>query len=411
MRKSVVVVAVLILSFVILFGCTMRTLDAGCPNGEVSLDGRCIQDLENDAPSQADEQVISTEDTTLRRQDGNQQITSATHGVRRTYDWNKNYPVDLDNDRRVSASEAARITAYHRAGAHHCNDEGVDGYAPGIGNHNCGAHISDLDLDWTIAEWELDVVLAIWRADSYYYSKETRNFEPASKDETFSIAVWANSFFLNLYQNDDYYASDLLEDIKYAEDLEGQALLELDEFKELEIKIVSPLYSNFDGQRITARNRNGLFELDPERLLESYEGKFWADPRVLSDGSRYTPLPEDFFSSYGEYVRHIFEHEACHSIVFREQGETIADYEMRMDDVCTFPAAKKYKRLCSLVRYQSGVKDGILPEYTFFTTESFDAYFSNYFYHISDNFKIIPGTQLDVFCENRDLYPLVVQTS
>ena len=214
--------------------------------------------------------------------------------------------------------------------------------------------------------------------------------------------------------DNNYYASDILNAIYNSEDYEGQSLLDLNEFKGLSIRIVSPLYSSYNGAKIIARNWNGIFELDDNALYSSYPNKPWTHPRTLSDGSRYTPLPEDFFNSFGEYVRYTFEHEACHEIVTQQTDENLATFEMRLDETCTFKESFKYRRNCNEIGYDTAPPGIEMPfSYHIYSNKFGATHYSFYTTHLFENFKVNSSQNINIFCQGYDgiVTPLSVTIS
>lgn len=83
-----------------------------------------------------------------------------------------------------------------------------------------------------------------------------------------------------------------------------------------------------DGREIAARNVNKgeKILIVKNALREKYDSKSWTNP-VNSD-----PLPADTFKSFNDFTMFVLLHEKAHEYTLREPGESINDYETRVNN-------------------------------------------------------------------------------
>ena len=88
--------------------------------------------------------------------------------------------------------------------------------------------------------------------------------------------------------------------------------------------------SNFNGNRIAASYNPKTKEItmDLEKLRESYDRKGWTQPR-----NGVTPLPEKQFKNFEEFRDFVIEHELAHTDFRPNKGETIPQYEDRINQI------------------------------------------------------------------------------
>jgi hypothetical protein len=68
-----------------------------------------------------------------------------------------------------------------------------------------------------------------------------------------------------------------------------------------------------------------------ELMKEKFDQKAWISPAQQNDGSYVTPLAEDSFKSFDEFLTFALLHEAAHNYILKEDGETIGEYEDRVN--------------------------------------------------------------------------------
>ncbi len=70
---------------------------------------------------------------------------------------------------QIDGTEVNRVLSYWRAGAHHADTAGLDGFAPGTGDTSGTRHAADYRTPyWTIDGTEVNRVLSYWRAGAYH---------------------------------------------------------------------------------------------------------------------------------------------------------------------------------------------------------------------------------------------------
>ncbi|MEK7675920.1 MAG: TIGR02597 family protein [Verrucomicrobiota bacterium] len=70
---------------------------------------------------------------------------------------------------QIDGTEVNRVLSYWRAGGHHADAAGLDGFAPGTGDTSGTRHMADYRaLYWVIDGTEVNRVLSYWRAGAYH---------------------------------------------------------------------------------------------------------------------------------------------------------------------------------------------------------------------------------------------------
>jgi len=68
--------------------------------------------------------------------------------------------------------------------------------------------------------------------------------------------------------------------------------------------------------------------IDRKELRNKFNQKAWTKPKVKG----VKPLPANQFKSYEEFERFVIEHEKAHTKIFRNEGESLGNYENRIND-------------------------------------------------------------------------------
>lgn len=133
-------------------------------------------------------------------------------------------------------------------------------------------------------------------------------------------------------------------------DLAGQKLLDKGIYRGIPIVLKDKIIGS-TGKEISARMRdtdpngctkeygnpknkrciNPTIEISKNKLKSNYDAKSWTNPRTLSDGSKATALPANFFRGYGEDIRDTLEHEYQHTKINKVSSEKIGQYEDRVE--------------------------------------------------------------------------------
>jgi hypothetical protein len=109
-----------------------------------------------------------------------------------------------------------------------------------------------------------------------------------------------------------------------------------------DIEVVRGLSSQRDpGVKITGQldRKTGRIKLsrDPHVWQKAWDEKAWTNPRELSDNlgvngiSKASPLPENQFTTFEEFVEFVAQHEKAHKKIQRLEGETRGAYEDRVN--------------------------------------------------------------------------------
>ncbi len=133
-------------------------------------------------------------------------------------------------------------------------------------------------------------------------------------------------------------------------DIAGQTLLDKGSYRGIPLVFINNMTSGYTYDEIGARIvdldpngcemyyghieracKNPVIELSRNKLQDWYKIKIWTNTRTRSDGSKMTPLPADYFKNYGEFIRSTLEHEYQHTLIRKKAGETIGQYEDRVE--------------------------------------------------------------------------------
>ena len=144
------------------------------------------------------------------------------------------------------------------------------------------------------------------------------------------------------YKGKNYTQEDFLEYLKFRITGEQQSNVVTPQGSQENVKLPSnykgiPIIqgpiNTFKNIPVAARYRRseGVIYADPVQLQEKFNGKTWIKPALQKDGSKATALPENQFKTVEEFVVFALEHEFAHSHIFKQEGETIGQYEDRIN--------------------------------------------------------------------------------
>jgi hypothetical protein len=103
-------------------------------------------------------------------------------------------------------------------------------------------------------------------------------------------------------------------------------------FQNTLVEFVSEIPTNRDVP-VAFRNVNKgeKFLFVKDLFQQKFNEKAWTKPAVLSDGSEAQPLAENQFKSINEFLTFALLHEKAHEYIFKEEGESIGEYEDRIN--------------------------------------------------------------------------------
>ena len=99
------------------------------------------------------------------------------------------------------------------------------------------------------------------------------------------------------------------------------------------IPIIQGPINTLKNTPVAARYRRseGVIYADIEQIQEKFKNKAWTNPALQRDGSYATALNEDQFNTLEDFTKFILEHEFAHSHIFKQEGETVGQYEDRIN--------------------------------------------------------------------------------
>ena len=99
------------------------------------------------------------------------------------------------------------------------------------------------------------------------------------------------------------------------------------------IPIIEGPITTLKNTPVAARYRKseGVIYADLIQIQEKFKNKAWTNPALQRDGSYATALNEDQFNTLKDFTKFILEHEFAHSHIFRRGGETVGQYEDRIN--------------------------------------------------------------------------------
>jgi hypothetical protein len=104
-------------------------------------------------------------------------------------------------------------------------------------------------------------------------------------------------------------------------------------FEGMTINFLKEIQSNRD-KPIPLKTPLGKNRIDivADLMYQKYEEKAWTVPATQLDGSKATPLAENQFGSYNEFLTFALLHEKAHKYILKQENETIGQYEDRIND-------------------------------------------------------------------------------
>ena len=67
-------------------------------------------------------------------------------------------------------------------------------------------------------------------------------------------------------------------------------------------------------------------------MYKKYEEKAWTTPSIQNDGTKATPLAENAFGTFNEFLTFALLHEKAHFYLKKNTTETVGQYEDRIND-------------------------------------------------------------------------------
>jgi hypothetical protein len=95
---------------------------------------------------------------------------------------------------------------------------------------------------------------------------------------------------------------------------------------------------------VGASNRGTHILLNIPLLGVKYGEKVWISPATQRDGSKAQPLPENAFKSFNEFLTFVLIHEIKHDSIKINPGETIGDYETRINNAAMEDLNNNYNK-------------------------------------------------------------------
>ena len=82
---------------------------------------------------------------------------------------------------------------------------------------------------------------------------------------------------------------------------------------------------------VAMSNREGKILIDEKAMEQKFNNKSWTSPAKQLDGSFATPLAENEFGSFNEWLTFALIHETKHDTIKKAEGETTGQYEDRIN--------------------------------------------------------------------------------
>jgi hypothetical protein len=93
---------------------------------------------------------------------------------------------------------------------------------------------------------------------------------------------------------------------------------------------------------VAMSNREGKILIDQKGMEQKFEDKAWTKPAKQLDGSFATPLAENEFGSFNEWLTFALIHETKHDTILKLEGETTGQYEDRINQAALEDLRKNY---------------------------------------------------------------------
>jgi hypothetical protein len=111
---------------------------------------------------------------------------------------------------------------------------------------------------------------------------------------------------------------------------------------------------------VAMSNREGKILIDQKAMEQKFEDKAWTKPAKQSDGSFATPLAENEFGSFNEWLTFALIHETKHDTIKKNEGETTGQYEDRINQAAMEDLRSNYnipaKETTPEIRYKDKEK-------------------------------------------------------
>jgi hypothetical protein len=107
-------------------------------------------------------------------------------------------------------------------------------------------------------------------------------------------------------------------------------------------------------------NRDGKILIDQKAMEQKFEDRAWTKPSRQLDGSFSTPLEENQFRTFNEFLTFALIHEVKHDTIKKAEGETTGQYEDRINQAALTDLKENYniaaKETAPEVRYKDKEK-------------------------------------------------------
>lgn len=78
-------------------------------------------------------------------------------------------------------------------------------------------------------------------------------------------------------------------------------------------------------------NKGEKIQMVKDLMQKKFDDKAWTSPVTQADGSKATALPAEQFKSFNEFLTFALLHEKAHETISKVSGETIGQYEDRIN--------------------------------------------------------------------------------
>ena len=166
--------------------------------------------------------------------------------------------------------------------------------------------------------------------ESYNVKNAEGKWVPRPKYKGIEVEEAAKQAIRDVYTNTFNTPTELtpLTDYVSVDDLEKNPI-----FEGMTIEFVKEISTDKDKPVAlrTPKGQNKVLMV-ADLMYQKYEEKAWTSPATQRDGSKATPLAENQFGSYNEFLTFALLHEKAHKYILKEENETIGQYEDRIND-------------------------------------------------------------------------------
>jgi hypothetical protein len=93
---------------------------------------------------------------------------------------------------------------------------------------------------------------------------------------------------------------------------------------------------------VAMSNRDGKILVNQKGMEQKFNDKAWTTPAKQLDGSFATPLAENEFGTFNEWLTFALIHEVKHDTIFKQEGETTGQYEDRINKAALIDLRENY---------------------------------------------------------------------